>query len=136
MGLKFSIVTPVFNGAEYIEKCIVSIKNQTYRNFEHIIMDGGSNDETLDIIERYKGTYNMRVVSEKDQGMYDAIVKGFALATGDIFSWLNADDMYMPWALRIMEEAFRVKQVHWIMGHLFRRDTKDMDTRWMKVVCV
>lgn len=102
MERKISIITPVYNGEKYIEKCILSIRNQNYSNYEHIIMDGGSTDSTLEIINKYKSIYPVRVISEKDNGMYDAIVKGFDLATGDIFAWLNADDVYMPWAFQIM----------------------------------
>lgn len=102
MQRKISIVTPVFNGEEYIEKCILSVKNQNYGNYEHIIVDGGSTDNTLDIIKKYEKEYPVRVISEKDDGMYDAIAKGFSVATGEIFAWLNSDDVYLPWAFQIM----------------------------------
>lgn len=105
MQKKISIVTPVFNGEEYIEKCILSIKNQKYENFEHIIMDGGSTDNTVKIAEKYLGTYPLTIVSEKDNGMYDAICKGFARASGEIYAWLNADDVYVPWAFQAMNYA-------------------------------
>ncbi len=112
----FSIITPVYNCENYIEQCILSIRNQQYTNFEHIIVDGGSTDGTLDIIKKYAGTYPMRYVSEKDNGMYDAINKGFAMAKGDIFCWLNADDCYMPHALQLVAEAFVQKNVAWVTG--------------------
>ena len=72
---KLSIITPVYNCDKYIEDCILSIKQQTNTNFEHIIVDGGSTDSTLEIIKKYAGTYNMRWISEPDNGMYDAICK-------------------------------------------------------------
>ena len=90
---KILIVTPCYNAERYIEYCIKSIKSQSYTNFEHIIVDGGSTDGTLDIIRKYEGSYNMRWLSEPDDGMYDAITKGFALSSGDIYAWLNSDDM-------------------------------------------
>lgn len=112
----FSIITPVYNCEEYIEECIISIKEQDYKNFEHIIIDGGSTDRTMDIVKKYAGSYRMRFVSEKDHGMYDAINKGFSMANGQIFSWLNADDRYMPWALKIAAEVFSKNKVQWITG--------------------
>ncbi len=99
---RISIVTPVYNGGKYLEKCITSIIDQNYENYEHIIVDGGSTDNTLDIIRSYEGKYPMRYISEPDRGMYDAIKKGFLMATGEIFAWLNSDDTYMPWAFQVM----------------------------------
>ena len=93
---KVSIVTACYNSEKYIEDCIKSIMRQTYDNVEHIIVDGGSTDGTLDIIKKYENQYNMRWISEKDNGMYDAITKGFRMASGEIYAWLNSDDMYMP----------------------------------------
>ncbi|MBQ7290381.1 MAG: glycosyltransferase [Clostridia bacterium] len=110
---KISIVTPSFNGANFLERCIKSIMGQTYQNFEHIIVDGGSTDETLSILKRYEGQYNMRWISEKDEGMYDAICKGFSIADGEIFAWLNTDDIYMPWTLQIIAEVFENDKYQW-----------------------
>lgn len=90
-----SIVTPTFNQAEFIEDCILSIKNQSYKYIEHIIVDGGSTDGTIDIIKKYEGQYNMRWLSEPDNGQADAINKGFSMGHGDIVAWLNSDDFYM-----------------------------------------
>ena len=112
-----SIVTPCFNSEKYIEKCILSIKNQTCPCFEHIIVDGGSKDRTLEIIKKYEGTYNMRWISEPDQGMYDAINKGFKLANGDIYAWINSDDVYMPWTVACVLNCFKNHEnVFWITG--------------------
>lgn len=110
---KISIVTPSYNGAKLLERCILSLRGQTYQNFEHIIVDGGSTDETLSILKRYEGTYNMRWISEKDGGMYDAIRKGFAMAEGDVFAWLNTDDMYMPWTLEVIARVFEEDKYRW-----------------------
>ena len=96
---KISIVTPSFNQGKFIEKTIQSVINQNYPNLEYIIIDGGSTDETLDIIKKYEEhiTY---WVSESDQGQSHAINKGFARATGDIFYWINSDDYLLPNTLK------------------------------------
>lgn len=100
-----SIVTPVYNGEKYLEDTIQSIIKQTYDNIEYIIIDGGSTDKTLDIIKKYedKIAYWM---SEQDRGMYDGINKGFKMATGEIFAWLNSDDKYYHSAVEIVVGIF------------------------------
>lgn len=90
-----SIITPSFNHAEYIEDTINSVKSQNYGNIEHIIIDGGSDDGTGDILEKYQDEYNMSWISEPDDGQADAINKGFTLADGEILGWLNSDDVYI-----------------------------------------
>lgn len=112
---KISIVTPVFNGEKYIEECMCSIMNQHYSNYEHIIVDGGSTDNTLSIIKKYKNKYNLTYISEKDNGMYDAIVKGFKMSSGEILAWLNSDDIYMPWAFSVMNACINGK-TEWCTG--------------------
>lgn len=91
--MKVSIITVVYNGAEYIRDCIDSVVNQTYPNIEYIIVDGKSTDGTVEIVESY-GTKVARFISESDQGLYDAMNKGIRLATGDVIGLLNADDFY------------------------------------------
>lgn len=91
--IKISIVTPSFNQGKFIEDAILCVLNQHYPNFEHIIIDNCSTDETLDILKKYP---HLRVVSEPDEGQSDAINKGFNMATGDVIGWLNADDYYLP----------------------------------------
>ena len=79
-------------------------------------MDGGSTDESLQIVDRYRQNLTS-VVSEKDNGQYDAISKGFAMATGDILCWLNSDDIYFPWTMRVVARLFAdFPQIDWIMG--------------------
>jgi len=90
--MKISIITVVYNGEAYLRDCIESIINQSYPNVEYIIVDGGSTDGTLSIIEEYK-THVHQLISEPDQGLYDAINKGIAMASGEIVGILNADDM-------------------------------------------
>ena len=89
-----SIVTPSFNQGRFIEDTILSVKNQDYTNIEHIIVDGGSTDNTLEILKKYESTYNMRWISEPDEGQSDAVNKGFRMAKGEIIGWLNSDDVY------------------------------------------
>lgn len=89
-----SIVTPSYNQERFIEDTILSVKNQDYPNIEHIIVDGGSTDNTLEILKTYGGTYNMRWISESDEGQSDAINKGFRMAKGDIIAELDSDDGY------------------------------------------
>ncbi|WP_080506047.1 glycosyltransferase family 2 protein [Halorubrum sp. BV1] len=89
-----SIVTPSYNQSEYIEDTLQSVQNQTYKNIEHLVIDGGSNDGTQDILRKYESEYNLQWVSESDEGQCDAINKGFSRANGDIIAWLNSDDVY------------------------------------------
>jgi glycosyltransferase involved in cell wall biosynthesis len=90
--MKISIITVVYNAEPYIKDCIESVINQSYQSIEYIIIDGGSTDQTLNIIEKYKQNVT-HLVSEKDQGLYDAINKGIKLASGEVIGLLNADDM-------------------------------------------
>ena len=101
MGEKFpkiTIITPVFNNVQFIENCIVSVLNQNYPNLEYIVIDGGSNDGTLEIIENYAERLAY-FISEKDRGQTHALNKGFAKATGQVLAWLNADEEYLPGTL-------------------------------------
>jgi glycosyltransferase involved in cell wall biosynthesis len=93
-----SVVTPSFNQANYIEETIQSVLTQDYANWEHIVVDGGSTDGTLDILKRHD---HLRWISEKDRGQGDAVNKGFRMARGEILGWLNSDDTYRPGALSV-----------------------------------
>jgi glycosyltransferase involved in cell wall biosynthesis len=90
-----SIITPSYNQGEFIEDTILSIKNQDYSNIEHIIIDGGSTDNTLKILKKYKSIHNMQWISETDEGQADAIDKGIKMAKGSILAWINSDDYYL-----------------------------------------
>lgn len=111
---RISIVTPSYNQAEFLEDCIRSVLDQNYPNLEYVIMDGGSTDGSVDIIKKYahRLTY---WTSERDEGQYDAINKGFSKTTGEIMAWLNSDDKYTPWAFRAVGELFAaLESVEWI----------------------
>lgn len=88
-----SVVTPSFNSMPYVEEAIESVLAQNYPAIEHIVIDGGSTDGTLDVLRRYP---HLRWVSEPDEGQSDALNKGFRMAAGDLAGWLNADDIYLP----------------------------------------
>src|SRR5882762_8349036 len=102
---KISIVTPSYNQGQYIEETIRSIIMQGYPNLELIIIDGGSKDNTVDIIRQYEKDIAYWV-SEKDNGQTHAINKGFEKATGEILAYLNSDDIYMPYTFRLIAEMF------------------------------
>jgi len=91
--MKFSIVTVCYNSAQTIEGTLCSVAAQTWPQIEHILVDGGSSDGTLAIIERYRQSLS-KVISEPDHGIYDAMNKGVHAATGDVIGFLNADDVY------------------------------------------
>ena len=88
--MKFSVITPVFNGERFIRDCIESVLRQSYTDKEYIVVDGASTDKTVDILKEYPLTWR----SEKDRGLYDAFNKGINISTGDIVCFLCADDMY------------------------------------------
>lgn len=91
--MKVSIITVVLNNKDCMEDCIRSVLSQTYPNIEHVVVDGGSTDGTLDIIARYDRLLT-KWISEPDKGLYDAMNKGIRMATGDIVGILNSDDYY------------------------------------------
>ncbi|MGC3947780.1 MAG: glycosyltransferase family 2 protein [Chryseolinea sp.] len=103
--LKISIVTPSYNQGAFIEETILSIINQNYPNLEYIIIDGGSTDNSVDIIRKYE-KHLAYWVSEKDNGQSEAINKGFKKATGDIICWLNSDDILIEGALNKVANIF------------------------------
>lgn len=104
---KVSVITPTYNSGEYIRDAIESVKKQTYDNIEHIVVDGGSNDNTLKIIEEFD---SVEYVSENDEGMYDAINKGIKISDGDYIGWLNSDDIYVENAFDLYKRVFKRKR--------------------------
>lgn len=99
-----SIVTPTYNMARFLPETIESVLAQDYPNIEYTVMDGGSTDNTVSILRRYED--RLRWVSAEDRGQSDAVNKGFLRSTGEIFTFLNADDVYYPGAVRAAVEAF------------------------------
>jgi glycosyltransferase involved in cell wall biosynthesis len=92
---KLSVITVVYNGVKDIERTMLSVLNQTYSNIEYILVDGLSNDGTLEVINKY--TDRIKLISEKDEGIYDAMNKGLAIATGDYVLFMNSgDEIYAP----------------------------------------
>lgn len=113
---KISIVTPSYNMVNYIEDTILSVIGQQYPNLEYIIIDGGSKDGTVEIIKKYE-KYLAYWISEPDNGMYDAIHKGFAKSTGDIMAYINSDDKYHYNAFFSAATIFSsLADVDWILG--------------------
>jgi len=104
-----SIITPVFNGIKYLENCIQNVLSQSYPHIEHIFIDGGSDDGTLDMLNSYKNKYpdRIRLISEPDNGVGEAINKGLKMAKGEIFGWLDADSMFEPDAIITVVDFFR-----------------------------
>ncbi|MHC4660885.1 MAG: glycosyltransferase family 2 protein [Planctomycetota bacterium] len=100
---KISIITPSFNHSRYIEICIESIKSQEYPNVEHIIMDGGSKDGTVEILKKHSG---ITWISEPDRGQSDAVNRGMKMASGEIANWVCADDLLYPGALRKIADTY------------------------------
>jgi glycosyltransferase involved in cell wall biosynthesis len=113
---KLSIITPNYNNGIYLEDTIKSVLNQNYPNLEYIIIDGGSTDNSLEIIKKYESSLKCWI-SEKDKGMYHAIQKGFELSSGEIMAWINSDDMYHKNSFFSVAEIFdSFPDVNWISG--------------------
>ncbi|RPI85826.1 MAG: glycosyltransferase [Chloroflexi bacterium] len=112
---KVSVITPSFNQGRFLEASIQSVLKQDYPNIEYIIVDGGSKDESVEIIRKYQDKLAWWV-SEKDRGHADALNKGFSHATGEILAWLNSDDIYHPGAV---SEAVALLKEHPDVGMVY-----------------
>jgi glycosyltransferase involved in cell wall biosynthesis len=109
--MKFSIVIVSYNQAFYLEDTIKSVVNQNYSEKEIILIDGGSSDNSIDIIKKYADEFTYWV-SEKDNGQSEAIIKGFKLCSGELITWVNSDDILMPNVLNIVaNKARKVKDI-------------------------
>ena len=112
---KISIITASYNQGHFIEETIRSVLLQGYPNLEYIVVDGGSTDNTLQILKRYQSEISV-CISEPDNGQSHALNKGFRLATGEILAWLNSDDLYLPNTLRDVALAFNSQAVDIVVG--------------------
>jgi len=113
---KISIVTPVLNSARYLEEAMTSVLDQGYPNLEYIVVDGGSTDGSVDIIRQHAAKLHWSA-SERDNGMYDALNKGFAHSSGEIMGWISATDKLHPDSLLVVGSVFREHpDVDWITG--------------------
>ena len=146
--MKISVITAVLNNKDHLESCLKSISSQTYPDIEHIIIDGGSTDGTLDVIQKVMSqrsadtnheslitdhvTRPMRVVSEPDSGIYDALNKGIRMATGDVVGFLHADDLYATdGVLKTVAECFERQSIDSCYGDLLYVD-KDNTERTIR----
>src|ERR1700730_2129145 len=97
--IKISIVSPSYNQAKFLGACLSSVKEENYPYIEHIVVDGGSTDGSVELLREYSsrsGWSHLRWISEPDRGQSDALNKGFRMVTGSIIGWLNSDDIYLP----------------------------------------
>lgn len=125
---RISIITPSFNQGRFIERTVKSVIGQGYENLEYIVVDGGSTDDTLDILRKYEK--ELRWVSEKDEGQSDAINKGIRMSTGDIIAYLNSDDVYEEGALaRVARYFLESQDVMWLTGRCRIIDEEDKEFR-------
>ncbi len=130
-----SIVTPILNSARYLEICIRSVLNQTYPRIEHVFIDGGSTDGTLEILASYSSQYpgRIRFISEPDKMVGEAWNKGLVMAKGDILGWLGADDTYEPDAIMTVVAFFRDNpEAYFIFGDCNMIDEKGNFIRKLK----
>ena len=128
--MKITIITVAYNSAKTIRDTIESVLSQTYNDFEYIIVDGNSKDNTIDIVKGYEDRFNNRLrwISEPDKGLYDAMNKGISMATGDIIGIINSDDFYHR--NDIFEQvvsAFSDKQVDAIYGDVHFVNPSDLN---------
>lgn len=132
--MKISIITATYNSSNTILDCITSVNNQTYKNIEHIIIDGGSKDKTIEIINNLPNRVEI-LISEPDKGIYDAMNKGITLASGAIVGILNSDDMYIDQlSLEKVMGIFNTSKIDCVFGDLFyvKKDNTDKVTRHWK----
>ena len=116
----FTIITVVLNAKDDLHETIISLRQQNYKNFEYIVIDGGSTDDTLEIINN-----NLDIISknksEKDSGIYDAMNKGIDLSEGNYIGMLNAGDKYMPNALMTIHEYLKNQELDFIFGSVMKK---------------
>lgn len=104
-----TIVTPSFNQGQFIEETILSVLNQTYQNIQYIVVDGGSTDNTMEVVNKYRDQIDI-IIHEKDKGQTDAINKGFKLAKGTLVGWINSDDILYPECVEKIVDLYMANQ--------------------------
>lgn len=130
--MKVSIITVVYNRADVIRDTIESVLSQTYKNIEYIIIDGASNDGTMDVVNEYKDKIS-RIISEPDRGLYDAINKGIKEATGDVIGLIHSDDFYLDnLVIQRVVDTFKKENKHMLFADLLyiKGDNKDKVLRY------
>jgi glycosyltransferase involved in cell wall biosynthesis len=123
MSLEFSIITPSYNQGKFIRDTIESILSQDYKNIEHIVIDGQSTDNTIEILNEYP---HLIWISEQDKGAANAINKGVCIAKGDIIAWINSDDYYEKNVFNDIARVFEENpEISFVYGNLiFVNETK------------
>ena len=119
--MKITILTPSYNQGEFIEETILSVQHQQNCEIEHIVIDGGSKDNTVSILKKYP---HLTWISEKDEGQSDALQKGLQMSTGEIIGWINSDDYLEENILCTIEKYFLDNKVDWVIGNLIFFDQK------------
>jgi len=125
--MKITVITPSFNQGAFIERTIRSILEQEFDGeLEYLIIDGGSTDNTIEILKKYEDRLSW--ISEKDNGLADAVNKGFRMATGEIIGWLNSDDLYRPGTLKLVADFFsHHPECMWLYGKCRIIDENDRE---------
>jgi glycosyltransferase involved in cell wall biosynthesis len=127
---RITIVTPCLNAISTIERTVASIASQGYPNLEHVVVDGESTDGTLEMLRSFEAHGVIRLVTEPDSGLAEALNKGFALATGEIIGSLNADDLYLRGTIDRVADAFRAHpEASWLTGRCIIIDADDKEIR-------
>lgn len=111
-----TIITPVFNGGELLRSTVNSVVSQAYSSIEYIVVDGGSTDQTFEVVSAARDAISV-FISEKDSGMYDALAKGLAMAKGEIICYVNAGDCLYPHAVQVAVDLFENDDVSWLTGY-------------------
>ncbi|HOO02524.1 MAG TPA: glycosyltransferase family 2 protein [Rectinema sp.] len=124
-----SIITVVLNAERFIERCVKSVIAQTYKNIEYIVIDGGSTDRTLKILEKYRDKIDI-LISEKDNGVYDAMNKGYRISHGDYIIMLNSDDFFIPEAIELSVNAIREQKADYCGAQAYIID-KDSSIKYV-----
>lgn len=136
--IKISIITVCYNSAATIETTILSVKNQIYENIEYIIVDGGSKDDTLNIIKKYEPKFEGRMfwISEPDKGIYDAMNKGVKLVTGDVIGLINSDDFFcdekaLEKVVKVFSDRPEIDSVYADLFYVSQNNTDKIVRKWV-----